>query len=31
MLKFPEDVLNECLRNTEAWKAFFEKYPEASV
>ena len=31
MLKFPEDVLNECRRHTEAWKAFFEKHPESSV
>ena len=31
MLKFPEDVLNECRRHTEAWKSYFEKYPESSV
>jgi hypothetical protein len=31
MLKFPEDVLNECRRHTEAWKAYFEKHPESRV
>ena len=29
MLKFPYDVLLECRRHTEAWNAFFEKYPES--
>ena len=31
MSKFPEDVLNECRRHTEAWNAYFETYPEAKV
>lgn len=30
MSKFPEDVLLECRRHTEAWNAFFEKYPESN-
>ncbi len=30
MQKFPEDVLLECRKHTEAWKAFFEKYPESN-
>jgi hypothetical protein len=25
LLKFPHDVLNQCRRQREAWKAFFEK------
>ena len=29
MAKFPEDALLECRRHTEAWKAFFDKYPES--
>ncbi len=31
MLKFPHDVLNQCRKHEEAWKAYFEKYPESSV
>ncbi len=31
MLKFPHDVLNQCRKHKEAWKAYFEKYPESSV
>jgi len=29
MEKFPEDVLLECKKHTEAWAAFFAKYPQA--
>ena len=25
MLKFPHDVLNQCRKHKEAWKACFEK------
>ena len=31
MLKFPEDVLLECRRHTEAWKAFLEQHSESNV
>jgi len=31
MLKFPGDVLLECRRHTEAWKAFLEQHPESNV
>ena len=27
MLKFPEDVLDECRRQAELWNAYFEKKP----
>lgn len=30
MLKFLEEVLLECRKYTEAWKAFFETYPESN-
>lgn len=30
MLKFPHDVLNQGRKHKEAWRAYFEKYPESN-
>lgn len=30
MAKCPEDLLNECRKNKDAWKAYFDKFPLSS-